>query len=75
MKSTSQTKEKQANVVAHNEEYECYTFIARNKESNVNKVDRYINYGASCHFTSKKVWCIDFLAYKTSSNFVIFGVG
>jgi hypothetical protein len=34
---------------------ECYVFMARNKEAHVNKTDWYIDFGASRHFTNKKI--------------------
>lgn len=62
-------------MTEHNEEDDCYIFMATNKESNLNKVDWYIDSTASPHFTNKKDWCIDFIENKTGSDSVSFGGG
>lgn len=51
-----------------------YSLVNRNKEANVNKVELYIRFGASRHFTKRKDWCLDFVADKTGSNYMIFNI-
>jgi hypothetical protein len=54
---------------------ECYVFIARNKDTNANKADWYVNYSACHHFSNRKDWYLKFITNKIDSDSMIFSSG